>query len=78
VDTEEGGMDAPGEVLVCDETFTLEEDAGDVGQLGPGQGEYSEGTLERGRYFLGPELFLDVEPVGDGGKYTEADLVIAA
>ena len=77
VDTEEGGMDAPGEVLVCDEALTLEEDAGDVGQLGSGQGEHSEGTLQRARYLGGPELFLDVEPVGDGGKDTEADLAIA-
>ena len=78
MDAEEGCMDAPGEVLVCDEALTLKENAGDVGQLGPGQREHSEGTLEGGCYLLGPELLPDVESVRNGGKDTEAHLVIAA
>ena len=77
MDAEEGCMDAPGEVLICDESLTLKEHAGDVGQLWPGQGEHSEGTLEGGRYLLCPELLPDVESVGNGGKDTEADFVIA-
>jgi hypothetical protein len=54
VDTKEGRVDAPGEVLVCDEALTLKENAGDEGQLRSCQRKHSEGTLERGRYLLGP------------------------